>query len=267
MAYPAAIVTEDFLRVQDDWSKTTPTAANVSATPRGPWVLPLHQEAQNFQYMSNAECMRTFVNPLNATRKLVIVTDELSVDQDNGSSLLYGFTGQLEDPAKWSSGSYWICSAYYHGTNDGCTLERALPYENDWKIEMRLILRPSSATRRNSTVQHCLVGEPANTDALCGFHYSPGLLLAVCVCTSGATALIALVTFWHNNPTIVLVGDALESFLYDPEDPHLLTLESVSSRGHGDIATLAASLWNITGKAPWWLTAVGMKTWIVSFLV
>jgi hypothetical protein len=269
VAYPAAIVTEDFLRVQDNWSKTNPIAANVPTTPDGPWVLPLHQEARGFQYMSKAECMTTFVNPLNATRKLIIVTNELSVNQHNGSSLLYGFLGQLKDPAKWDLGSHWICSAYYHGTNDGCTLERALPHKSDWKIEMRQLRDYNQY--RNFTVDHCLVGEPASLDTLCGFHYSPGLLLAVCICTSAATMLIALVTFWYNDPTIVLMGDALESFLKspldDPEDTTLLTNDSVSSRRHGDIATLAASNWDVNGKGPWWLTAVGMKTWTVSILV
>ena len=213
--------------------------------------------------MNNTECIATFINFHDATRKLVIVTKESSVDQYNGSSLIKGFIGALQDPATWDSASWWICAAYddpYFGRY--CTLEWALSFEHDWKIQWTN--DPAYYNVSNVTVDHCLVGEPANVDTGCGFHYNAYLFLAVCICTTAAASLVALVTFKHSDPTIVVVGDAVESFLKSPEDLLPWSSQSTLRRRERSIALLEVRAWEVHDGGPRWFWAVGKKTWLLS---
>ena len=211
--------------------------------------------------MSNAECIATFINPLNVTRKLVVVTNESSDDQGNSSSLLLGFIGHFGSLSAWDIDSEWICSAYAASWKY-CSLDQALPFEYDWKIQFPRNGQWSDAI--NATVNHCLVGEAADQETRCAFHYSAYLLLAVCVCTTVASILVALVAFVHNRPTIVLTGDALESFLEEPEGLQSKTGQSTLPSENPDIVALEVRRWIVNGQGPRWFSAASKKTWLVS---
>jgi hypothetical protein len=110
-------------------------------------------------------------------------------------------------------------------------LEWAQSFQHEWKITV-----PKNGTDYNVTVDHCLVGEAANQEARCGFHYSAYLILAVCVLTSVASILVACK---HNKSTIVLVGDALENFL----EQKRITNPSIPSHEYSDLAILQVRKW------------------------
>ena len=216
----------------------------------------LLDEAQDFRRISAAECIASFVDPRKASRKLVLVSNESSVDQVNQTSLLQAFVGNLRVPWAWDVGARWVC-----GYNvEYCTLETALTFveeDEDWKIVV-----PGNDFRRDFVIDHCLVSPAADMQGLCGFHYSPWLLLAVCVCTGAACALIACITFGYRNPTFALVGDALESFLETPSQPVLD--RTAASRRDRHLASLEEREWRVDGRGSLWFSAVSKRSWLIS---
>jgi hypothetical protein len=109
-----------------------PLTANLAA--RGlsstPTVASLHSTAASFMYMNSTQCMQEYLNPLHATRELVVVTPyylaasqthtvlsgkELTFSprmQDAGNSSLLG--GQIAgwSSVDWDLASFWICEYY-----------------------------------------------------------------------------------------------------------------------------------------------------------
>lgn len=213
--------------------------------------------------MKNHECIATFINPLNATRKLVLVSENVSTEYD-GSTLLAGFMG-LGDPANWDLESFWICSAYLKILPDRfCSHGWAEQHAHHWKF--LLPSTPAREHRHNVTISHCLVGKPANDlSHLCGFHYSEYLMIAVCVCAGISWILVLTVATAFSESTLVLVGDAIEEFLKPLPPSDIEKSEEPQHRlDNLGAAGLRVRQWTASGQKTRWFHAVSKWTWWAS---
>ena len=267
-SFPVALASSDFLIANDTWTSadfvTDPASiASAFSTYKPDWLNAssidhLHQEAKHFARMDVVECIKQYANPMNATAKLVLVTNE-TAEENNGSSLISAWMSNY-DPSQWNRRSLWMCNIHY--SKGWCTPERSLSPEGAWIIQSGSSGLPGPT--QNNTINFCLVGEQANGFDRCGFHYSAPILILVCICTGIGTVLIGWVKFRHSKPTLVLIGDIISTSLQEAGQH----LEQKSNTGKEEttatskIATLQVTTWS--EERPLWFTAISVRAWIVS---
>ena len=267
-SFPVALASSDFLIANDTWTSadfvTDPASiAGALSTYKPDWpnassIDHLHQEAKTFARMDIVECIKQYANPMNATAKLVLVTDEMA-EENNGSSLISAWMSD-SDPLQWNGGSNSICNIHY--IKGWCTTEQSLTPEGAWLIETGRYGLPGPT--QNNTINFCLVGEHANAFDRCGFHYSAPILILVCICTWVGTVLIGWVKFRHSKPTLVLIGDVISTSLqeagqHSEQKPNAGKEETTAA---SKIATLQVTTWS--EERPLWFTAISVRAWIVS---
>ena len=257
VVFPASAVTSDFLTAADNWEVTRPITDPTIFANRSSSMYALHENARNFTRLDNLQCMERYIDPLQATSDLVLVSN-VTTAQNNGSSLIFAWMSG-SDSMNWNGATNWICSshenAYY---TSYCSIDKAQHYADDW-----VVLGPSM----NATIYYCLVGEQGDNGNRCGFHFSAYIMATVCLLTSIETILISWTTFKHRTPTIVTVGDAIAEFLKDPDESTggsstLVPVVPKHSKGQ-TIARLGVTFWNGEHRI-YWFKAVSLNAWLIS---
>jgi len=296
-----AVVTIDFSTFNDDWLITRPHQAQ-QINPLGGYVLnDIHAAASSFTRLDNADCMAAFIDPLQTTQDLIVVTRRAAAD-NNGSSLMWAdFPNGGEG---WDGSSLWICSEYEpEGYSKACPLQFALTFADNWlnSAQWNFIngtkevwwLPDLTAENlepgwwQNVTIDHCLVGQSGDNQQRCGLHYSSSLLVFVSVCTTTEFLLMVFLVLQYyrsthkpredkfhgdnlakadkSGVTLVLLGDAIAAALRETDGSHTRirphTEESVQ-RAY-TAAKLDVLRWDAS-RSPMWFTAVGPKTWLIS---
>src|SRR3569833_3467158 len=86
--------------------------------------------AKTLTRLDRMDCMNSFINPLNGTRSLIVVTLNYTSAQNNGTSQIFGKLSGL-DPLYWSQ--LWICTAHENSDySTWCTAEWASTFIDDW---------------------------------------------------------------------------------------------------------------------------------------
>ena len=80
MQPPVAVVTSDFLQLQNDWHVSVSDHFSTDALQeyQKASILALRSKATNLEYMTNVQCMTTYIDPLNATAELILVANGTS---------------------------------------------------------------------------------------------------------------------------------------------------------------------------------------------
>jgi hypothetical protein len=262
---PVAVVTNDFLQLQDDWDVDRSSHFSNDALQEGQKasILALRSKAASFEYMTNIECMTAYIDPLNATAELILVANETSA-RNAGSSFVDGWI-MGDRPTFWDSASTWICDAHYSpSTVHWCLLDFARTFQDHWTLN--ITYRDAGSTEP-VLVDHCLVGNSADIKSRCGFHYNAVLVIWVIVFTVVDTAIIGYIVIRHADPTLRILGDAIALELDRSERDH----ETFNDRVDDKIpqekrktnARLMKGHWPMHNR-PRWFSAVSRKTWIIS---
>ncbi|KAF2494478.1 hypothetical protein BU16DRAFT_589353, partial [Lophium mytilinum] len=159
-----------------------------------------------FEKLSNRDCVEKYAKIYGARTSLVVITEALPEDR-NASVHQYIFW-----PAKFDFGSrYNPCTGLYNlqegdyqRTNPSCrhvSSNTQADYDN-WH-------------RFNRTVLYCLSEKLHGSH--CSINYAPSIFLAIC-CFSTLKCVCILATLSHKQPTLSTLGDAIASFLEDPDD-------------------------------------------------
>lgn len=262
---PIAVVTSDFLQLQDDWgvSQSGHFSNDGLQESQKASILALRSKATNFEYMTNIECMTAYIDPLNATAELILVANGTS-DQNAGSSFVDGWI-MGDRPTFWDSASTWICDAHYSpSTIHWCLLDFARTFQDNWALNITY-REPGSA--EPVFVEHCLVGDSADIKSRCGFHYNAVLVILVIVFTVVDTAIIGYIVIRHADPTLRILGDAIALELdrserdFDNSSDRVDDKVSREKRKAG--ARLMKGYWPMHNR-PRWFSAVSRKTWAIS---
>lgn len=77
---PVAVVTSDSLQFQNDWHVSMSDHFSTDALQeyQKASILALRRKATNLEYMTNVQCMTTYIDPLNATAELILVANGTS---------------------------------------------------------------------------------------------------------------------------------------------------------------------------------------------
>ncbi|KAF4428369.1 Acyl- sterol acyltransferase [Fusarium acutatum] len=271
VAVPRVVVTSDFRSSSDNWTTSeyltnapwwTPPSDEDQAAMSIESLYSLQSQATGFTRLDTRSCIKSFINPLEATRSVIVVSSNMTTMKNNGSSLIDGYVSGWEEWWAWSSG--WICSAYQINTYDlrYCTWDWAESFADNWTIMAHGPVR----------VDYCLVSDGVSNKERCGLHYSKHILAIVCVCIFLDTLAIAW-TWIHSRRgsrtrdskkskrTMVTIGDAIHSFLETPLDgQRSLQLNSDEIGG----IKVCRKEW-LTERRIKWFRAVSTRTCVVSF--
>ncbi|RBR09070.1 uncharacterized protein FIESC28_10010 [Fusarium coffeatum] len=253
IAIPRAMVTSDFQTAGDNWTATDPLRndhrwwppSDDDAAQLGISSLyGLQSQAANFTRLDRKACMKGFLNPLESTRSVLIVSSNVTSTRNNGSSLIDGWVTPWETYWSWSNG--WICERSQKDTNNlrYCTLEWAESFADDWTVgEVR------------SALQHDRLG-------------------IVCVCTLFESLMV--VWTWHQyrrsskdpdskkaRRTMITMGDAIHSFLERPVPDGFSLMDTDVKEGGIIVCNV---VWKLHLHIPW-SKAVSKRVWIISVLL
>ena len=258
MSYPRATVTSDFLEASDDWSTSNPLGvAGESTNPvqNASAIYALQTAAKTLTRLDRMDCMNSFINPLNGTRSLIVVTLNHTSAQNNGSSLIFGKLSGL-DPLYWSQ--LWICTAHENSDySTWCTAEWASTFIDDWATCLY-----DAVENPGIPIDYCLVGEAGDNSQRCAFQYSAYLWITVCVCTFCESLLIVWTWLSHRENTMLTIGDAISDFLKRPDAAESGHSVSVAERP----VVVAEVPWVTVRNLPWF-KVISTRTWIVTLVV
>lgn len=225
--------------------------------------------AKGFARWERAKCLKHYIDPLESTRALILVSTNVTTAQNNGSSLIGTW---ICGWYAWNRDNQWICHVEDMDTLNSkkwCSWERASRWIDEWAVR----------TFDNTTilVDHCLVGEAGDNNQRCGFHYSVYILPIVCVSTLSEGLLISWTWSRLRNPemnpkvkTLITMGDVIADFL---EKPAIIeNRETYCGSGNVvgtprlDALSIQAGPWRPESRVSW-LKAVDVTTWPISLLL
>lgn len=254
--FPAAVVSSDFLTSPDDWSVSYNITSQHIYDQRS-LIYELHSAGRNFTHLNTTECIQRYIDPLNATSDLILVSESTAAEA-NGSSLLYGWISG-GNAVLWNRATAWVCVGH-KGVNKNtyCSAvdDEISQYADNWTIPMEHGFSPP--------IQYCLVGPSGNNQERCGFHYSVVVLILVCICTSIESVIVTWTARRHSSPTMVTTGDAIAEFLKEPEHGNeALPSPDLTDETEDQSPKTTKLVWGSDSPVRWF-HAASLQTWIVS---
>jgi hypothetical protein len=163
-----------------------------------------------------------------------------------------GFSVETWDP-KYQIPYSWICGDFnpnpYVSTAPSapCTLQTALNNADTWGYDSNLYA-------------YCLVEVVPEQ---CSIKFSLVIMLIVIAANTTKVAVMVIVFLKFRAPTLVTLGDAVASFLNDPDPTTagmcMSTKKDVFKVGQ-DLSTYPAKPWSL--KRHFWFNAVSLKRWL-----
>ena len=236
-------------------------------------IYSLQAEAVNFTRLDKEDCIKSVIEPMEATRPLIVVTSNWTTAQNNDSSLIDGWTSGWDGIGGWVWSSGWVCSARQPKVTDKiklkyCTWSFAETFVDNWTVVS------GSQPPVFARVDYCLAGDGADNKERCGLHYSTHVLGIVCLCTLAETLLIFWTWFQNrrnakggdskrHKRTMVTMGDAIHSFLEIPNtDPD----QAVDIDPKPGSVRVRTAKWLVQSRVSWG-RFVSSRAWAVTFLL
>jgi len=239
-AYDYVVVTENFLSSSAVYNYT-----NVEFSVGTGVLETLHGKALNGSLVKYdpADCQKEYaVSFVSKVRNVLLVTNDTDA------------TNNVLDASSWSFFNevsyYWICGDGYQGD----------PY-----LSGTLVCSPSiaTATANNWTlfahpISYCMV-EPVTEE--CRLSFSLVIMLAV-IAANLTKATIMVLTFWKlREPTLVTIGDAVASFLEQPDPTTAgICLSTKRDIVKGEWKKKIEKRW--VPKRHFWFRAASIKRWL-----
>ncbi|KAL8901925.1 MAG: hypothetical protein Q9207_004966 [Kuettlingeria erythrocarpa] len=171
------------------------------------------RNASIWQRMDNRDCIRKYGKEFVSTQG-----DFLAVSRALNDSFSIKFVDTAYPKTKNGGGpSYnWMCDLYpeaqHGGNSEQCRLDILLPQANEWAIRSR---SPNQdGIWQHDPVDYCL---SRRVEEHCRLQFSLSLLILVVICNSIKAACMILMAYRHDDKPLVTLGDAVASFLEDPD--------------------------------------------------
>ena len=244
-AYDYFVVTEDFL------------AANATIDKPGPMVPyyydtygllnSLHAAAINgsLTKMNSSACMSKYSSTfVSDARNVLLVSTDTNINTTYLGISTWRPDAQV--PYAWLCGDGWSPSPY-DDNEPVCTLAKAQAGASNWTLS-------------HHPISFCLVQE---VEEECRLQFSIAIMIVV-ILANATKATVMILTWWKfRTPTLVTIGDAVKSFLDNPDQ----TTEGVCLTTKSDIVK-AKGGWKSQGAKRWvpvrqfWFRAASVKRWL-----
>ncbi|KAF7177453.1 hypothetical protein CNMCM7691_005706 [Aspergillus felis] len=270
--FVGAITTSDFQWATDNWNaSTTQGSIRPMNSTDHERIYDLQGRARNFTWLDKLSCLKLYVDPLNTTSDVILVAKNLTSAQNNGSSLVQGWINGL---TSWDYANFWVCGGAqkdHAHQNDYCTLDWALSLASNWTIATW-----EAPHYQEVEIDYCLIGGQADNKQRCGFHFSAPAMSAVSICTLIGCVLIFLVGRTQKEHLMVTLGDAISTFLENPEPLpsdevtiddrrlHASFLKRIISGRTNTIVSPKPAPWSPYSSISWF-HAMSRQRWLVSY--
>lgn len=193
----------------------------------------MQSEVHSFERLDKATCVKSYGTEFVSARRNVVVVSTTS----NLTNALYWAT---ESQLEYS----WICGGYSYGN---CNPANILNSIDSWTI-------------RGNPVDYCL---SEVVEESCRLQFSLYIMIIVIFCNFVKSTSMTLTVFKHQIPTLVTLGDAVESFLEFPD----VTTEGMCTVGKVQILKTG---WKQRGTPisyrpdrNFWFRAASLKRWLI----
>lgn len=158
-----------------------------------------------YHNLTKLECLNAYSNPLGPEPNLLLISsDEESSECFNSSLLSWGLHGPIPNEITHKP----LCSLSF--SQKQCGLSDFLTAEKLGAFELG-----------NHSIDYCLnrPTDPVSIAAqACHLQCSPRIILIVAIFNGIKCICILLVTLWKREPTLSILGDAIASFLSQPDE-------------------------------------------------
>ncbi|KAJ7213785.1 hypothetical protein C8J57DRAFT_1601936 [Mycena rebaudengoi] len=242
VSIPRAMATSDFLEAGDDWPKTDHLShLPWWHVPAAGWddgvtfdlspIYSMKTKAMNMTRLEPKDCIYESLDPLSSTRSVLVVAKNMTSAQNNGSSLLDGWTSGWDF---WDGSDDWLCTVYDLREHVYLNQKQQMVCNQRWAdslgSEWAVALGPRGSGMPNILVDYCLVGDAADNEGRCGLHHSMQIMIVVCACTVVEFMLLLWTAFYFRKRgnlkaglagkrqrNLVTMGDAISDFLKEPD--------------------------------------------------
>jgi hypothetical protein len=195
--------------------------------------------------LDNSACMSKYANTfISNARNVLLVTTDTNPNNTFLSSRSWSSTDEV--PYWWLCGEGWDPTPY-RNHEPVCTLAKAHEGVSSWSV----LTHP---------ISYCLVQE---VEEECQLRFSLTIMIVV-ILANATKATIMILTWWKlRTPTLVTIGDAVTSFLDDPD----LTTAGICLATKADIQK-GTGAWKDQGAKRWipkrhfWFRATSVKRWL-----
>lgn len=223
-----------------------------------------------WQRLEKKDCIKQYGTDFVSTRGDVLV---VSSSLNDSFSVGWVASAIPTQPSSPESSYQWICYSYpetYPPRAGSCVdVNYVLQRAEDWKIRNYV---PSTTTsslysnyfeeNQDIQVDYCL-SQPA--EERCKLQFSLSIMVIVIMCNFIKLVCMSVMQRQHRSPPLVTLGDALSSFLDDPDST---TQEScLASRDHFQKQKWGKDDIKWDPKRSYWFTAASAKRWLVCNLL
>ncbi|KAL9045807.1 MAG: hypothetical protein Q9214_001214 [Letrouitia sp. 1 TL-2023] len=175
-----------------------------------------------WQRLEKKDCIKQYGTDFVSTRgDVLVVTSSLN----NSLSISWIARAIPTQPSSPKSSYQWICQSYpetWLPKAQSCVdVNYVLQRAKDWKIPNYALGTTTSPAFSNSfernkhvQVDYCL-SQPA--EEMCQLQFSLSIMIIVIVCNFIKLVCMSVMQHQHRSPSLVTLGDALSSFLDDPD--------------------------------------------------
>jgi hypothetical protein len=194
-------------------------------------------------------CMSAYAsNYVSKVRSVLLVTENPSSYFGNGGVLwVETWDPQNQIPYSWICGDFNPNPYVSSAPSAPCTLQTALNNADTWGYDSNLYA-------------YCLVEVVPEQ---CSIEFSLVIMLIVIAANTTKVVVMVIVFLKFRAPTLVTLGDAVASFLNDPDPTTagmcMSTKKDVFKVGQ-DLSTYPAKPWS--PKRHFWFNAVSLKRWL-----
>lgn len=201
--YRVAVVTSDFQYINQAWPSYG-----------GYEFEPLRQSAAGLELLQPADCINRYIEPLNAGRDVIVVTNRTAAENSNSTLIASTVTGGTV----WYFEEYWICSSteiYNAIIPGGCTTDVVDKFVSNWTVasETGLHLGKGSVA-----VDYCLSAGMNDSQDQCSVGFSTYIMTIVIAMNALKCAFVLFVHYKAGRSSVIgTLGDAVASFLQEPD--------------------------------------------------
>ena len=206
--YRVAVASSDF----QDYNQTWPSKIGYDFDS-------LRRSATDLEYLSNADCINRYIEPLNSGRDVIVVTKRTTAQNDNKTLL----TSEVSGGVVWYFEEYWICSSpeiYSAMLPGGCTTSVINNYLSNWTVASGDIPPVTDNSLGSGTVEvdHCLSAGLNDSQNQCSVGFST-YIMAIVIGMNALKCGFVFFVHWKSGKygAIVTLGDAISSFLQEPD--------------------------------------------------
>ncbi|KAF2807166.1 uncharacterized protein BDZ99DRAFT_447454 [Mytilinidion resinicola] len=219
----------------------------------------LQVRAWNFEVLDKTTCIKRYTDVLDVAGDVVVITTlaNNSITFNDGTSLISDWRRPTVRNA-WEDAPIWVCDYPGRGRYDFCNFDNMRPHVSNWTVW----LPPDY----HLTVSHCLSAGTGSNNKRCSFHYSPPIMITVCILNAIKCALICYTAFCVKETTLITLGDAIASFLEQNDS-------NTSQMCGSNFGDFDKQVWELT-KLPWhpqkhtrWFGAASKHRWVTTMAV